>query len=200
MLNLDEEHLGCLVSPQRKELLSAFLLSGPCGVAEIADGLGRPVKSLYYHVREMLRAGLIREVGSRGEGRDRETLFDAAAERYHLRQNTRDAGYRRQEIRSVLAMLRLASREYQRAAENESETLVLRISTRLSLEDYQEVKERFREVIEFAKSRDDAEHGSPMMITAIAAAKLKASLPLERVPDTRKPPPNGIRRRRTKQG
>lgn len=162
-----EGQLRVLVSPIRKELLSAFLLHGPCGVAEAADAVARPVKSVYYHVRAMAAAGLIVEMGSRGHGRDRESLFDAAAQRFLLRTDNRDAPYRALERRSVKALLRLAAREYERASERDLDTFVLRISARLGERDYEEVQRRLRDVIEFVKSKDFAGNERTFSITAL---------------------------------
>lgn len=168
-LVFSEDQLRVLVSPIRKELLSAFLIHGPCGVAEVAQVLVRPTKSVYYHVRAMAAVGLIVEVGSRGKGRERESLFDAAADRYMLRKEKRDSAYRTLERQSVKATLRLATREFERAIDRDLATLVLRLSARLSDEDYEEVGRRLRELIDFVKSRDDAQNGRVFAITAVAA-------------------------------
>ncbi len=167
-VRLSESQLRCLVSPVRKQLLSTFLLDGPCTVLEASTRLGRPTKSLYYHVRAMLGAGLLRRAGARGAGRLEEVLFDTAADRFLLDPEARSSGYRAQAARSVEATLRLASREYSRASETGSEVFVVRVSTRLSESDRDEVRRRLRSLIEFAKERDDPARGRRFALTALA--------------------------------
>lgn len=169
-LILEASHLACLVSPARKELLSAFLLKGPCAVADVAGTVRTPVKSLYYHVRAMKRAGLIREVGSRGLGRERESIFDATAERYTLQKSDRSPTYLEQEFKSVRATLRLATREYERAVLEEADTFVLRLSARLKRQDYEAVKSRIQEALELAKQLDHKD-GAIYTLTAVVAEK-----------------------------
>lgn len=106
--------LEAVASPARQELLSA-LGNGPATVTELAERLGRTRQALYYHVRQLAGAGLVREAGERGAGRDRERVWALAVERVAVGAR---AGHRRDLAtadRAVGAMLRLTAREVRAA-------------------------------------------------------------------------------------
>lgn len=65
-----------LGSPARQEVLDAVESAGPCTVASVAASLGRPADGLYFHVRALEKAGLLRRTGTAGEGRERAALYD----------------------------------------------------------------------------------------------------------------------------
>ena len=50
-----------LRSPLRQEIVDALQAEGPCSIAELAGRLERSPDSLYYHVRALLRLGLLTE-------------------------------------------------------------------------------------------------------------------------------------------
>src|SRR5436190_2021792 len=58
-----------LESPRRQEIVDALAALGASSVAELADHLGRPADSLYFHVRKLLKVGVIRELELRKSGR-----------------------------------------------------------------------------------------------------------------------------------
>ncbi len=104
-----------LASAVRQEILDAIEGSGPCTVAQVADQLARPADGLYFHVRALEKAGLLRRVGETGEGRSRAGVFDVPARPVRLdyagsgRTRTRRLG-------PVLdCLLRLARRDTARA-------------------------------------------------------------------------------------
>jgi DNA-binding transcriptional ArsR family regulator len=76
----DVAQIRALRSPLRQEILDKAQALGPCSIADLARALGRPADGLYYHLRALLAAGLLRAAGERGEGRRREALFATAAE------------------------------------------------------------------------------------------------------------------------
>ena len=59
------DQIETLSSPARQGILSSVETYGPCSISEIADNLGRPADSLYYHIRKMTRVGLLVDRGSR---------------------------------------------------------------------------------------------------------------------------------------
>jgi DNA-binding transcriptional ArsR family regulator len=67
----DPGQIRVLSSPVRQEIVDTLAsLGGRASVAELAHQLGRPTDGLYYHVRVLVRAGLIEAVPS-SEGEER---------------------------------------------------------------------------------------------------------------------------------
>ncbi len=78
----DPAVLAALYDPLRYRIFRA--LEEPTTIAELAGELGKPANRLYYHVRLLAEAGLVRQVGTRARGRHTERVFGRAAERVRL--------------------------------------------------------------------------------------------------------------------
>lgn len=72
-------YLKCLASPARLEVVEGLQLAGPSSVAELARRLGRAADSLYYHLRELEKAGVVEVAGRtpapRGHGGRRGVIY-----------------------------------------------------------------------------------------------------------------------------
>jgi DNA-binding transcriptional ArsR family regulator len=75
----DPAVLAALYDPLRYRLFR--LLEAPRSVAELAEGVGMPANRLYYHVRRLVDAGLVRQVDARATGRHTERIYGRAAAR-----------------------------------------------------------------------------------------------------------------------
>jgi DNA-binding transcriptional ArsR family regulator len=75
----DPAVLAVLYDPIRYRIFRA--LETPRSMAELADEMDRPANRLYYHVRLLVDAGLVRQVGTRASGRHTERIFGRAATR-----------------------------------------------------------------------------------------------------------------------
>jgi len=112
------DQLATIVSPVRQEILDVMARLGVASLAEIAAILGRPADGLYYHVRALLRVGLLQPAGLRraggGAGGRSEALVRAAASEFALQY----AGSPPKEARAATAivgsMLRLGTRDFRR--------------------------------------------------------------------------------------
>lgn len=157
-IELTQEQLRTLGAPVRDELLRAFVGGGPASVAEVAHQLNRPPKSLYYQVRKMEAAGLLRQVGTRGSGPRKEVLYDAVAHRFSLG-DAKDEASRAHVNRAVKAALRTAMREFEGANHESQEgvQIILRGTARLSAEHARRLSEMLREAAEYAKAHDQAD-------------------------------------------
>jgi len=61
--------LAALVSPVRQEIVDTIeALGGDAAVAQIAAQLGRPADGIYYHVRRLVRSGVLRASTGAGDG------------------------------------------------------------------------------------------------------------------------------------
>jgi DNA-binding transcriptional ArsR family regulator len=60
----EPRHVRLLASPVRHEIVDTLsALGGTASVAALAEQLGRHADGLYYHLRLLCRAGLVREIG-----------------------------------------------------------------------------------------------------------------------------------------
>ena len=108
------DQIETLSSPARQEILSSVETYGPCSISEIADNLGRPADSLYYHIRKMTRVGLLVDRGSRRARRRDEHLFDVPG-RPMVTCEPQGPAAQDAVLKTTAAMLRLTDRNVQEA-------------------------------------------------------------------------------------
>jgi DNA-binding transcriptional ArsR family regulator len=106
---------NALASPIRGEIIDVVELLGPLTVAEIASVLGRPADSLYYHVRKLLRVGLLVERETRRTRGRESAVYDVRGRPMPLRYGDGQRGHIQALIKSIAGMLRLAERDFRAA-------------------------------------------------------------------------------------
>jgi len=74
-----QDQLTSLASPVRIEILDAIRVNGPCSIGRVGEFLGRAPDSLYYHVRKLVRVGLLIECGKHKSGRRDGALYKTPA-------------------------------------------------------------------------------------------------------------------------
>jgi predicted transcriptional regulator len=84
-----EEQLAALGSAARQEIADVLAEMGTVSVAAIAATLGRPADALYFHLRALKKAGLVRQVGYRSRAGRKEALFRTVAPELWLRYEPR---------------------------------------------------------------------------------------------------------------
>ncbi|MBK7403963.1 MAG: helix-turn-helix transcriptional regulator [Phycisphaerales bacterium] len=107
--------IAALASPARQEIVDAVEAGGPCSVGQIAELLGRRQDGLYYHVRHLLKVGLLVEVDKRPTARRDEAVYDVAARPMQIRYEPKQARNAAEVTRVVASMLRLAHRSFAEA-------------------------------------------------------------------------------------
>jgi DNA-binding transcriptional ArsR family regulator len=110
-----EKQLATLVAAARQEIVDVLAELGAVSVAELATALGRPADALYFHLRALTRAGLVRKAGYRSRPRGKEVLYRAAAPDLQLHYEPRKASNRKAVSAIVASMLRLANRDFRGA-------------------------------------------------------------------------------------
>lgn len=110
----EPRQIAALASPARQELVDGLQAAGPCSIAELARSLGRAPDSLYYHVRALLKVGLVVQTGSRTDGSRPEALYDVPGK---LALDHEPATRREQDsvARVVASALRIGERDFRRA-------------------------------------------------------------------------------------
>lgn len=104
--------IALLAAPARQELIDTLeALGGEASVATLAAQLGRPADGLYYHLRLLLKGGLIEELPDEGDGRRYRTRAGQGS-RLQLRyRGGRNAGAAAVE-KVGASMLRIAARDF----------------------------------------------------------------------------------------
>ena len=102
---------AALTSPLRLEILEHFLFAGPASVDEVAARMGRAPDSLYYHVRMLVKVGLLRPRGSRKSGKRAKTLYAVVARRIELPCRPGSAALTESTMKTMASAFRMAERE-----------------------------------------------------------------------------------------
>jgi DNA-binding transcriptional ArsR family regulator len=110
-----QKQLAALASAARQEIADVLAEAGTLSVAEIAVILGRPADALYFHLRALKLAGLIRQAGYRYRGRRKEALFRTISRDLRVQYEPRSEPNRRAVTAIVSSMLRLGIRDFRRA-------------------------------------------------------------------------------------
>jgi DNA-binding transcriptional ArsR family regulator len=104
--------IAVLASPARQEIVDTLeALGGEAPVAAIAAQLGRAPDALYYHLRLLVKSGLLVELPSDGEGRRYRTRT-GSRERLKLRYQPGKTPNARAVRRVATGMLRIAGRDF----------------------------------------------------------------------------------------
>ncbi len=177
----DAETLRALRTPVRQEILGTLERLGTGSVRDVAEQLGRKPASLYYHVHDMCRAGLVVEAGSRPRGRRMEKLYETVASRIVIEKKPRSKAFT-EELKGLhRSALRAAEREMDDSLERnrrsgdrpDDVTSLLRLSARLCTQDARRVRRMLQDVARFMQERTSHR----------AARSYSLTISLARLPD-----------------
>ncbi|MEM6274618.1 MAG: helix-turn-helix domain-containing protein [Myxococcota bacterium] len=112
----DAEQIRALVSPVRQEIVDTVQALREASAAELAAELDRPTDGLYYHLKALVRARLLKVCGHRGEGRSREAVYSSLNpdRRLRLCYDPSDSENVAAVAATVLSMLRMTGRDFER--------------------------------------------------------------------------------------
>ena len=111
----NEKQLAVLAAAARQEVADVLAEMGTVSISEIAATLGRPADSLYFHIRALRKAGLVKQAGYRLRRGRKEALFRTVAPDLCLHYEPSNAANRLAVTAIVSSMLRLGIRDFQRA-------------------------------------------------------------------------------------
>jgi len=114
----DPAQLRTIAAPPTQRLVAGLEALGTASVRELARHLGRSPQSLYFHLQKLLRAGLVEDVGERGDGRNPERLYRLVATRLRIAGDLEDPEYREALAEISRSVTRAAERDYGRALEH----------------------------------------------------------------------------------
>lgn len=76
------ERWEAISSGVRFEIITFLSACGPCSIAELAEHMLVRADGLYHHIRRLLNAEMIQEVGYEKVGRQSQVIYDLAADHY----------------------------------------------------------------------------------------------------------------------
>jgi len=109
------QQLAALAAAARQEIVDVLEQMGAVSVAELAAALDRPADAMYFHLRALTRAGLVRHAGFRVRRGGKEALYRTVAPDLQLEYEPQNAANRRAISAIVASMLRLATRDFTRS-------------------------------------------------------------------------------------
>jgi len=111
------EQFRALSAPATFEVFEALHGGGPATAAELGPRLGRKANSLHYHVKKLLRLGLVVQVDARRSGARTEAVYDVTAEHFQGPTIQKNLRMRKATTDAVAAILRLANRNFANASD-----------------------------------------------------------------------------------
>lgn len=153
---------AALASPLRMEIIGFFENRRELSVRDVAERLGRPVSSMYFHVKKLVQAGLLIQGSTRGTGSGAEVLYRAVADRIALQVNPRSASSVHATVLAMRALLRQVGREFETACRSpshfagqcEGDAIGRRQRVWLTRQDAEQVRERLDAVERFLITRN----------------------------------------------
>lgn len=157
-LTLDQ--LRALNSPVRLQVLTALRTFGPATVGELAERLALKEHLLFYHVKVMVKHGLVFPDSTRPSSTKPVTVFRAVKPSSASGFDYTDPGVREQVKRNLASVLRASRREFEtamadRAGSLDMEATLMRVTARLSPERHELVRAKLREISEILRSESD---------------------------------------------
>jgi|GEM_PF-2490224 len=171
-----------LTSPLRRRFVDVLSNHGPSSVREVAAAMERPPATLYYHLRQLEDAGLVRAVGERATGKRPETLYEVVSDHFRIAKSSEDESYQAELERYVRVHLRDVERAIAHHVEkpdfdreNPSPQMHFRsIQLRMGEQDRREFAARLEALTAFLIEADGrAGEDEPTLSVAIAMAPLE---------------------------
>lgn len=177
----DPRQFKALRSAIRQEVVDVMESLAPCTIASLADRLGRPAASLYFHVRALQRVGLIKTVGVEGDGRDKAALYALPAKRLRLSYDTEPKTRQRQVGPIADSLLRLARRDVKRGLSSAGTTVsgparqlwVLRARGWLTPSELQRLNRQLAAISELISSGKERRGAAPIALAFALAPAIK---------------------------
>jgi DNA-binding transcriptional ArsR family regulator len=110
----DKAQLRCIVNARRHDIVDQLAARGPMSVRELAAAIHARPSALYYHLRVLVRVGLVVEDGHRVVRRKREVLYACPAPRMRFKRALHDPRHAPTFVRIAASMSRQMQRDFRR--------------------------------------------------------------------------------------
>ncbi len=175
--------LRVIATPVRQEIVTILEEMQEFSVRELAEHLGRPVESVYYHVHQLVKAGLVDEVGTRAGTTRREALYRLVADRLFVDRKNCSRAYREVLKKSARGVSHFANRLLQSAFDHPDCEMsgaaanfqLRQRSARLSRARLRQLAEMLAEVDRFLLTNNDPRQPTSYVVTTTYAPVLRGS-------------------------
>jgi hypothetical protein len=171
----DRRQVHALASAVRQDIVDAVAAIGPAPAPDIARSLGRRPDGLYFHLRLLVRVGLLKE-SSRDNGKGRRvTTYDVPGRPLRLKYDFTERAGTVAITRVTASMLRTANRSFARAATSgkvrisgpHRELWAARTRGWLTEEGLEEVNQIFRRLITLFNTKPEPKHACSYEVTLV---------------------------------
>lgn len=156
------------------EILQAFTGTPRLTVRDLAEKLGKPRGSLYYHVRKLAQIGVLVEVERFLVGRRYESVYEVLAERITVGSDASTPAQRDATVKFVWSTLRQVGREFEAAMDagliggEDGQEVGRRQLAWLSDADRTRVQDLFARIEKICRNADASKQRTPYSITCLA--------------------------------
>jgi len=112
--------LALIASAVRQDILDSLESIGPSSVSELSRAVGLPADALYYHIRKLLKVGLVVEHGTRPSERRDERVLALPARKIQLHYDNQNRKQAQLVRKIVSSMLRTADRDFEAGLDSPS--------------------------------------------------------------------------------
>lgn len=109
------DQIAALESAVRQEIVDTIQAAGPLSASEISGLMGRPADALYYHLKRLVKVGLLLVRATRRSGRRDEVVYDLAGHPLVLDYPVSAEGKDHPLSGLVRSMLRTAEKDFRAA-------------------------------------------------------------------------------------
>lgn len=171
-ITLSSEQIKCLNSGPRYEVFSALRLLEEASARDLAELTGRDAKSLYYHLRALEKAELVRQIEIRPTGRTKERVYAPTVR--HVELNFELSDSHRADYLDKL--MRLSMREARRSfdlpltpEQRKQSTHLYRTLVRLSPKDLATFESMLTAAVDFAQQASNKDEGQRVSAIILVA-------------------------------
>ena len=115
------KQLKLLNSPTAFELIQLLRHRGEATTTELGLSLGKKPNSLHYHMRKLVEAGFVHQIGTQRSGARTEVIYDVVADQFVGANSPLSATLRKLTVDAVATLARLAVRNFSAAAERRAD-------------------------------------------------------------------------------
>ena len=114
------DQIAALESAVRQEIVDTIQAAGPLSASEISGLMGRPADALYYHLKRLVKVGLLLVRATRRSGRRDEAVYDLAGHPLVLDYPARAEGKDHPLSGLVRSMLRTGEKDFRASVGTDS--------------------------------------------------------------------------------
>lgn len=170
-----------LTGPLQHQIVATLERVGPVSARQLAEHLGLPPESLYYHLRNLKAVGVLAEYGRQKTNRRPEVVFGLLGREMVFDAHSRNPGFLRAMAALQRSLMGMATRLYDRALRRPESIrsgkrrnlCLIQQHARLGATDLAELNRRLEDMAQFMEERDDPGEQPFVSLTVALSPVLK---------------------------